>query len=328
MHRPSLAALLVAVLAGCVATPADDAPRDDVSAAPGGDVDFPAIRFETSHGAFTAILYEDRAPKTVAFMQKLVASGYYDGREFNRVIPGFVIQEVDRAGGATDQKETIPLEAGTDAYFSMGALGVARNAEPDSGGSEFFVMDFAHSHLWPNYTVWGQVVEGMDVIHEIARVDALSTRPQGLPVPPPADLPLHDRIAVVPGKIAKASLTNVTLPAEVAARYPVVVGNRTVVEATRYTPEWPRDLAAGRESRLTWFVYTLPDDPPPNLEGATPHVAGEGVDEDLAFTPDPADGRILHWTWTPPAPGTYTLSFRQGGRDVASVEVVVPARAG
>ena len=73
--------------------------------------------------SFTAILYENETPATSAFITKLVQAKYYDGRQFGRVIPGFVIQEVDRTGGTTDQKEHVKLESGTDVLFSAGALG-------------------------------------------------------------------------------------------------------------------------------------------------------------------------------------------------------------
>ena len=113
--------LLVCLLAlpGCMSPGGTGSPEE----AP--PVTFEAIRFETEEGAFTAILFPDEHPNTTAFMHKLVENKYYEGREFGRVIPGFVIQEVDRTGGTTDQKETIPLEAGTPVQFSAGAAHAA-----------------------------------------------------------------------------------------------------------------------------------------------------------------------------------------------------------
>lgn len=284
---------------------------------------FEALRFETDLGTFTAILFPEAAPETVAFYKRLVESGYYDGREFNRVIPGFVVQEVDRAGGATDQTETVTLEAGTSVHFSMGAIGVARSEDPESGGSEFFVMDFAHSHLYGNYTAFAQVVEGLEVVHAIARVQTVATGPAST-LPLPAPVAVHDRVAVKPAKIATASVVEVVLPADVAAQYPRVVGNRTVVDTTRYTPEWPADLRAGRAAAMTWFVYTPPDAAVPDLSGALARVVGpDGATLDAPFVPDAADPRILHWSWVPALAGTHTLALVVGGNVVAENTVDV-----
>lgn len=312
--------LALPALAGCAAVEG----LVDAPAAP-ANVTFEAARFDTTLGAFTIIFYPEAAPATVEFMKGLIDRGYYDGREFNRVIPGFVIQEVDRAGGATDQSETVPLEAGTNAFFSMGALGVARDVDPNSGGSEFFVMDFAHSHLYGNYTVFAQVIEGMDVVHGIARVDAISTR-QGPAATVLAQLPVHDRIAVQPAAITTATLLTVSLPADVAAQFPRVVGERTVVDEppTRYTPEWPADLAPGRAAAMTWFVYTSADEPPPDLRTATAVVTTpSGGNATIPTVADPADVRIRHWPWTPGESGVHRIALHVDGELVAENDVTV-----
>lgn len=316
--RALLLALAV-VAAGCLSEPPAQPGGADDADAPLPDVTYDALRLETDKGAIVAILYVQDAPQTVEFIERLVGEGYYDGREFNRVIPGFVIQEVDRLGGATDQTETIPLEADTRVHFSMGAFGIARNADPDSGGSEFFVMDFAHAHLYRNYTAFAQVVEGMDVVHAIARVPTVATGPASqAPLPPPVGV--HDRVAVQPPKILKATITQVTLPGREAAQYPRIVGERTVVEdpPTRYTPEWPADLRRGGAAQMTWFVYTAPESGAPALADAKARVvAPDGTATEAAFTPDPADARILHWTWTPAQSGNHTLELLRGGEAVA-----------
>lgn len=322
-----LVLLILPSLAGCT---------DLLEAMGGGGgrpprVQYEAVQFETSLGAFTAILYPDAAPETVAFFKRLVGEGYYDGREFNRIIPGFVIQEVDRAGGATDEPERVPLEAETNVHFSMGAFGIARDVDPNSGGSEFFVMDFAHSHLYRNFTAFAQVVHGMEVIHAIARVDAINTREgplgqlPGSPVPLPVGV--HDRIAVQPAVIQKAVVTTTELPRDVAAQFPRVVGERTVVESppTRYTPEWPANLAVGNLSALTWYVYTPADEPPPDLRSAIAVVERpDGPPLRIAPLADPADVRILHWTWTPSAPGAHAIALEIGGTIVARNALDVP----
>jgi cyclophilin family peptidyl-prolyl cis-trans isomerase len=321
--RPLLVALVL-LLPGCVLPQGDPGPAaGDGAAQDAAPVTFEALRFETSLGAFTAILFPEETPETVAFMKTLVERRYYDGREFNRVIPGFVIQEVDRLGGATDQQETVSAEFGTRVMFSAGAIGIARNEDPESGGSEFFVMDFAHSHLYGNYTAFAQVVEGLDVVRAIARVETVSTAPvSGLPIPPP--VAVHDRVAVVPARIERATLVTVELPAAAAARYPLVVGPSVALENGRATFERPADLRAGAPSDVSWYVYTRPDTPVPPLGTAVVRASGPAGEQAIAVMQDPVDGRILHGAWTPEAPGAYNVTLEAGGRLLAWCELQVP----
>lgn len=340
-----LACLLA--LPGCVSVP-DAGPGGD-GAGGGPPVTYEALRFETAMGAFTAILFPEEHPETTAFMRKLVADGYYEGRAFGRVIPGFVIQEVDRTGGTTDQPERVKGEFGTPVQFSAGAIGIARDADPDSGGSEFFVMDFAVSPLWGNYTAFAQVVEGMDVVHRIARVPAVKTGPAGSVVGAPPGSPVyfgvHDRVPVEPVTITAVSLVNVTLPAAQAARYPLRVGEtyRTPAPSqppvpgqeptlVRATLEWPADLDEGRASVLTWYVAgrdanpatsQAQDPPQPDLSGATVRV--EGADgAPLATAEDPAVPGKLTFTWTPARRGLHVLHLEKDGEQVALSNVTVP----
>lgn len=301
-------------------------------------VTFEAIRFETEEGAFTAILFPDEHPNTTAFMRKLVEGRYYEGREFGRVIPGFVIQEVDRTGGTTDQKETIPLEAGTPVQFSAGAIGIARDVDPDSGGSEFFVMDFAVSPLWGNYTAWAQVVDGMDVVHRIARVPAVKTGPasmvsSGLVPGSPAYFGVHDRVPVDPVQITKVTVVEVALAPPEAARYPLRVGETYRDDRIRATLEWPADLDAGRASMLTWYAAgrgernppVVGDAPPFDFSGSVVRVvdaAGLGYTFQAEQDPD-APGK-LSWTWTPPARGRYVVHLEKDGERLAHANVSVP----
>lgn len=329
--RVALLAVL-ALLPGCIANPfAPDAEA-------GKPVTFDAVRFEvdvdaTHHGVVTAIVMND-TPQTWAYMHDLVARSYYDGRTFARVIPGFVIQQVDQPGGATDDKGRIPLEAGLNASFSAGAFGIARGADPGSGGPEFFVMDFATSRLYGNFTAWAQVVEGLDVVHAIARVPAVRNPACRLPSPvsdnacflgsDAVGVNTFDQEAVVPAKITKATLTKVTLPASVAAQYPLVVGPTQAKDAMRLTLEWPRNLAPGAASQLTWYAYTSPDAPAPDLATAYVQVG----EQRIVPTPDPADARILHVAWTPPANGAFAVELRNATSLVATTNVTVPVPPG
>ncbi|MEA3203605.1 MAG: peptidyl-prolyl cis-trans isomerase, partial [Thermoplasmata archaeon] len=144
MARAALLVLLAALLAGCVTSPvpAPATPGVDLAAS----VTRPAIRFETEAGPLTVLLYPEAAPRTVALMEQYVAEGYYTGRSFTRTVPGHVIQVADASGTATEDGRRAPLETDPAHHFSAGAVGIARDTDPNSGGPEFFVMDFATSH--------------------------------------------------------------------------------------------------------------------------------------------------------------------------------------
>ncbi|MEA3199177.1 MAG: hypothetical protein QOE90_605 [Thermoplasmata archaeon] len=330
MRWIALALLALLVAPGCLNRPAASAPP----------VTFPAIRFEvqvdaTHQGFFTAILWPNETPATAAFYRNLTTQGYYDKREFTRVIPGFVIQQTDRSGGATDTKETIPLEAGRNLTFSAGALGIARGDLPDSGGPEFFVMDFANTSaaLYGNYTAFGQVVDGLDVVHAIARVPSVRNPACGNAATagaacflgvPGAPVSTFDQEAVSPPKITSARWTTVSLPASVAARYPLQASAPVISGNVRMVLEWPHDLRAGQASPITWYVWNRPadgvTDAPPDLAKAYVLVANQTLEP----KPDAADARILHFTWTPPAPGSYHVELRNATATMAAADVVVP----
>ena len=137
----------------------------------------PAVVFSTSLGDITIELYPDKAPITVENFLQYVDSGFYDGTIFHRVIPGFVIQ----GGGLTSdmkQKPTRPPienEADNGLKNKTGTLSMARTQDVNSATSQFFlnltdnpfldhgVRDFG-------YAVFAKVIEGMDVVNQIAQV--------------------------------------------------------------------------------------------------------------------------------------------------------------
>jgi peptidyl-prolyl cis-trans isomerase B (cyclophilin B) len=117
------------------------------------------------------------APKTVENFEKLVKEGFYDGLIFHRVIKGFMIQ-----GGCPDGTGmggpgyTIPGEFAQNGFdnpikHSRGVISMARAMDPNSGGSQFFIMHQDSPHLDGSYAAFGKVVEGIDVVDEIATVD-------------------------------------------------------------------------------------------------------------------------------------------------------------
>lgn len=138
------------------------------------------IRFETNHGNITIQLFAKEAPKTAANFEQYVRDGFYDGTLFHRVIDNFMVQ-----GGGFDrsfkQKQTrtpIENEANNGLKNKRGTLAMARTMDPHSASAQFFINvsdnDFLN-HTTPSsqgwgYCVFGEVVEGMDVVEAIKNV--------------------------------------------------------------------------------------------------------------------------------------------------------------
>jgi cyclophilin family peptidyl-prolyl cis-trans isomerase len=126
---------------------------------------------KTNMGDIKVTLFEDKAPITTRNFIALVESGFYDGLTFHRIIKGFMIQGGDPKGDGTgSSNKTIPLEIHEDLTHVDGALGMARSEDPDSASCQFYVCDGPQHFLDGNYAVFGKVVEGMDVVKEIASV--------------------------------------------------------------------------------------------------------------------------------------------------------------
>ncbi|MEO1650292.1 MAG: peptidylprolyl isomerase [Pseudomonadota bacterium] len=114
-------------------------------------------------------LRPDLAPKHVERAKKLASEGFYDGIVFHRVIPGFMAQTGDPTGTGRGGSKYPDLPAEfTNAPFKRGTVGAARTANPNSANSQFFIcFGDGCSHLAGQYTVWGEVVSGMDAVDEI-----------------------------------------------------------------------------------------------------------------------------------------------------------------
>lgn len=121
-------------------------------------------------------LYPEIAPISCANFEKLVNSGFYDGLTFHRVIPGFMIQGGCPNGTGTGgpgwniKGEFSSNGVKNDLKHTRGVLSMARSMMPDSAGSQFFIMHEDAPHLDGQYAAFGKVVEGMDVVDEIADV--------------------------------------------------------------------------------------------------------------------------------------------------------------
>ena len=120
-------------------------------------------------GIMKGELYEDIAPETVANFEKLANEGFYDGLIFHRVIPGFMIQGGCPNGngmggpGYTIKGEFTANGFKNDLKHERGVLSMARAMDPNSAGSQFFIMTTTSPHLDGQYAAFGKVLEGMDV---------------------------------------------------------------------------------------------------------------------------------------------------------------------
>ncbi len=135
------------------------------------------VRIETNFGNIVLKLFPDVAPETVRNFEKLAKSGFYDGTLFHRVIPGFMIQ-----GGDPNTKTPDKSKWGTGgpgyslkAEFNSrshrrGIVSMARAQDPNSAGSQFFIVTTDSTFLDRQYTVFGEVIEGMDTADKIVNL--------------------------------------------------------------------------------------------------------------------------------------------------------------
>ena len=136
----------------------------------------PKIQIQTERGNITIEMFEDEAPNTVANMISLIEKGYYDGLNFHRVIPDFMIQGGCPHGTGTGgpgydfDDECTPDRL----HDSAGVLSMA-NAGPGTNGSQFFITHGPTPHLDGKHTVFGKVTEGQEVVDEIKQGDVMQT---------------------------------------------------------------------------------------------------------------------------------------------------------
>ncbi len=147
------------------------------------------VTLQTSKGDITLELDAGVAPKTVTNFVMLAKQGYYEGLTFHRVIPGFMIQGGDPTGNGTGGDSLFggefedEINASSALYtggYKTGYIAMA-NRGPDTNGSQFFIMD-ADNMLPPNYTIFGHVTLGQNVVNAIAR--QLTNPANDMPVSP------------------------------------------------------------------------------------------------------------------------------------------------
>jgi len=175
------------------------------AAAPGALGADPQVDLKTSLGTVRVELYPAKAPKSVANFLQYVKDGHYNGTIFHRVIPGFMVQ----GGGMTanmTQKPTrppVPIESKNGLKNTLGTLAMARTSDPNSATSQFFINVGDNAFLdYPGqdgngYTVFGKVVDGMDVVNKIV---AVPTGNQGMHQNVPRTPVVIESATVVGGK--------------------------------------------------------------------------------------------------------------------------------
>jgi cyclophilin family peptidyl-prolyl cis-trans isomerase len=128
----------------------------------------------TNLGDITLRFFPDKAPNHVENFKKLAREGFYDGTKFHRVIPGFMIQGGDPNSKSDDRSRHGMGGPGhhvnqefNDTRHVRGILSAARSSDPNSAGSQFFIMVATSTHLDGQYTAYGEVTDGMEVVDKI-----------------------------------------------------------------------------------------------------------------------------------------------------------------
>lgn len=129
------------------------------------------VLLETNQGNITIRLFDQKAPLTTANFKKLVGEGFYDGTIFHRVIPEFMIQGGDPTGtGTGGPGYTIKDEFHPDLRHSKPGILSMANAGANTGGSQFFITVAATPWLDGKHSVFGEVIDGMDLVYDISEV--------------------------------------------------------------------------------------------------------------------------------------------------------------
>ena len=148
---------LVFALAALIAVPAQAAGKD-------------TVYLDLKGGRVTIELRPDLAPKHVERVKTLIKEGFYNGQKFHRVITGFMAQTGDPTGTGSGGSSYADLPAEfTKTPFKRGTLGAARTANPNSANSQFFICFEDASHLDGQYTVFGQVTNGMEHVDKLKK---------------------------------------------------------------------------------------------------------------------------------------------------------------
>jgi len=150
------------------------------------------VVIETDFGVIKFELLEDEVPKTAENFRLLAERGFYNGTIFHRVISGFMIQggdpNGDGTGGQTATGAPLPNEINRTSSlyqggYRRGLVAMANKGRPETGSSQFFIMHQTYP-LQPNYTIFGRVIDGMDVVDKIASAPNTGSSSNNRPVTP------------------------------------------------------------------------------------------------------------------------------------------------
>lgn len=184
---------LTLIISGCGDKNKQESTNGSASAGPNvpdPNASHPIVTVEMDNGkTFKAELYPEVAPNTVNNFISLIKKGFYDGTIFHRVIPGFMIQGGDPQGNGTGGPgygiagEFAQNGFANDLLHTRGVLSMARAQDPNSAGSQFFVMVADAASLDKSYAAFGKVIEGMETVDEIVNVKTgANDRPKTPPV--------------------------------------------------------------------------------------------------------------------------------------------------
>jgi cyclophilin family peptidyl-prolyl cis-trans isomerase len=146
----------------------------------------PVVVMETSMGTIKIELFQDKAPVTVKNFLSYVDDEFYDGLTFHRVIPNFMVQGGGFKPGLKEKKTKDPIEneSSNGLKNERGTLAMARTSEPNSATAQFYInlkdndfLDKENARDKVGYCVFGKVIEGMDVVDKIAKVETHTAKP-------------------------------------------------------------------------------------------------------------------------------------------------------
>ncbi len=226
MSKPLLPLLLLSALLPLVASAAPAKP----AAGPAGAASVAAlpspnqrVLMQTSMGNIVLELYPEKAPKTVANFLRYVHDGFYPGTVFHRVIKGFLVQGGLYTSALTAKRTRAPIaiEANNGLSNLRGTIAAARAADPNSATAQFFInlvdnprLDFVSDQSgapW-GYTVFGKVIQGMDVVDKIGDLPTAAQGPFTADVPHP--LPQIESVSVLPAGAPMPTASPAAAPAK------------------------------------------------------------------------------------------------------------------
>lgn len=166
---------------------------------------------ETAQGEIVWRFFPAAAPRHVAYVKELISSGFYDGTYFHRIIPHFVVQggdpntkDADRSNDGEGEAKLLDAEFSKTLHYRAGTVGMARGEDPNSGSCQFFIAVHDLPRLDGKYTIFGEVISGLDVAKQI------STRPRDTHDNPLESITIKARLErrAVPGTVLSATVGN------------------------------------------------------------------------------------------------------------------------